>query len=73
MAHDSSQSLTEDPFASARGLSVGFASESTIQVSNAITDTAMLLDREQLDGVIGMLNLFRMSLEAHENGKHSRD
>lgn len=50
-------------FSEAEGLSVVFATESTIEISNDLTDTYLLISREQLDGVIGLLGMFRMSAE----------
>lgn len=53
----------DELFSEARGLAVGWTESGEIQVSNELTDTHMSLLPEQLDGVIGMLGIFRMNAE----------
>ncbi len=53
----------DDRFSEADGLSVGWTSTGTIQVSNELTGTHLSLLSEQLDGVIGLLGMFRMNAE----------
>ncbi len=53
----------DDRFSEARGLAVGWTPTGKIQVSNELTNSHLSLLPEQLDGVIGLLGMFRMNAE----------